>query len=178
MNRLIELKKLLLIAMFSLSFAFALSSCTKISDELVLQKIKSAKEPSDLFQAMCVKTKADTTQIRRLAMSLHWDEKPLSEQQKSQKLNGMWISKVNNTSFSVATGQGIFDPEVGHASDMCILSYVGAEEPAFVQNVISKSGLQRVDPNNQIRKRAKDAIVLSDTGRETGSFIGSSILIL
>ena len=118
-----------------------------------------------------MKTKADTNQIRRIVMSLQWEEKPLPEEQKRQKFTGMWISKVNNTSFAVTIGQGIMDPEVGHAVDMFILSYVGNEEPAFVQNVISKSGLQRVDQNNQIRKRSSDAIVLSDTGRETGSFI-------
>jgi hypothetical protein len=85
-------------------------------------------------------------------------------------LTGMFGIPLNKAVFGVMTGQG-FDPEVGHAIEMCTLSYVGSEEPAFVQNVISKSGLQRVAKNNQIRKRVNDAIVLSDTGREAGSFI-------
>jgi hypothetical protein len=166
----IELKKHLAIGTFSLSFILALASCTKISDELALQKIKSAKEPSDIFQAICVGNKADTAQIRRLAMSLHWDEKPLSQEQKTNLLNGNWGASVNNTDVAVTTLHG-FDPEVGHVVEGCLLSYTGLIEPAFVQNVVSKSGLQRVAPNNQKTKRPNDAIVLSDTGREEGSFV-------
>lgn len=158
------------IVIFAFSFGFTITSCTKISDEFVLQKIKSAKEPSDIFQNICVGTKADTTQIRRLATSLNWEEKPLSQEQKTQLLTGLWVATVNNIRFSLLTIHG-FDSEVGHVVEACHFTYGGAAEPAFVQNVISKSGLQRVSPSNQLTKRPKEAILLSDTGRESGSFL-------
>ena len=161
---------LFMIVVFAFSFGFTITSCTKISDELVLQKIKSAKEPSDIFQNICVGTKADTIQIRRLATSLQWQEKPLSQEDRTELLTGRWVATVNNTGFMVTTIQG-FNPKVGHVVEMCDFTYAGSAEPAFVQNVISKSGLQRVAPNNQLEKRPDDAIVLSDTGREAGSFL-------
>lgn len=170
MKSLINLKNTPLIAVTVFSFILALASCSKISDEIALQEIKSAKEPSDIFETIGVKTKADTAKIRRLATSMHWDEKPLSQEQKGNLMTGIWDATLNNTAFRVVTSKG-FDSEVGHSIELCMFSYTGVAEPAFVQNVTSKSGLQQVSPNNQIKKRPNGDILLSDTGREANSFL-------
>lgn len=167
-----NLKKHLVIALSSFGFALALTSCTKISDEIVLQKIKLATEPSDLFHTICVGTKADSAQINRLALSQQWTEQPISQEPNTKTPTKMFNVSLNNATFQVGMAQG-YDPDVGHTIEVCTLSYGGTQEPAFVQNVISKSGLLRVAQNNQIRKgRRSDAIILSETGREDAdSFI-------
>lgn len=160
-----------LIVGISVGMALALASCDQISDGLVTREISSAKEPSDLFQAVCVKTKADTTQIRRLANSLRWEEKPLSQEQKAQKLTAMFGVPLNGAVFGIVTAQG-FDPEWGRQFEMCMLSYGGDVEPDFISHASTKSGLRKVMPgahrvsanNNQTLTLPSDAIVLTDTG--------------
>jgi hypothetical protein len=174
MKQMIRLRKYLIVGMLLFYFILFLSSCTKISDELVLRKIKSAKELSDLFQAICVGTKADTTQIRRLATSLHWKEMTLSQKEKTDSLTGKWTTTFNQTGIVLITGKA-FDPAWGKVMEMCSFAYNGNAEPAFVKNVIAKSGLKRVKPgtkrttpNNQIITLPDDQVLLSDTGEWGG----------
>jgi len=92
-------------------------------------------------------------------------------------LTGKWTTTFNKTGIVLTTGK-VFDPAWGKVMEICSFAYGGAAEPAFVKNVIAKSGFQRVKPgskrttpNNQIITLPDDPILLSDTGEWGGLMV-------
>lgn len=125
--------------------------------------------PSDIFQTLCVETRADYERIEQLIHSKGWVPANL------QRLPNMtaqlaWKVQLQDSTVAVLAAKGM-DVDIGRRVTLCMVNFTGNVEPGFVANVIAKSGLTRVPQSAWIRKRPLDAVILSDTGREANSFI-------